>query len=134
MLEARGLHMGLQVALAAAAAELRIARRTVRTWMVAGLAVAFGLAVYHAWSIQHSQMGMSAHARFALPGIGILVLWVLVAGIVFLAFDIPRRDERERVAEALDSRADPCGCLAADVRRELRDRRSQPARAGLPRR
>ena len=93
-----------QVALAAAAAELRIARRTVRTWVFAALAVAVGLLVYHIWSIQHSQMGMMAHPRFALPGFGILVLWVLVAGIVFLAFDIPGRDARERVAAVLDSR------------------------------
>lgn len=94
----------VQVALAAAAAELRVARRTVRTWVFAALAVAVGLLVYHIWSFQHSQMGMGAHPRFALPGFGILVLWVLVVGIVFLAFDIPGRDARERVAAVLDSR------------------------------
>ena len=93
-----------QVAMAAAAAELRIARRTVRTWVIAALAVAVGLLIYHTSSIQHSQMGMTAPPRFALPGFGILVLWVLVVGIVFLAFDIPGRDTRERVAAALDSR------------------------------
>ena len=94
----------LQVALATAAAELRIARRTIRTWVFAVLAVAVGLFVYHTWAIQHTQMGLATHPRFALPGFGILVLWVLVAGIVFLAFDIPGRDARERVAAVLDSR------------------------------
>ena len=94
----------VQVALAAAAAELRIARRTVRTWVFAGLAIAVGLVVYHTWSIQHTQVGIAAHPRFALPGFGILVLWVLAAGTVLLAFDIPGRDTRERVAAALDSR------------------------------
>ena len=94
----------VQVALAAAAAELRIARRTVRTWVFAGLAIAVGLVVYHTWSIQHTEVGYAAHPRFALPGFGILVLWVLAAGTVLLAFDIPGRDTRERVAAALDSR------------------------------
>ena len=94
----------LQVALATAASELRIARRTVRTWVFAVLAIGVGLVVYHSWSFQHSQMGLVAPPRFALPGFGILVLWILVAGIVFMAFDIPGRDARERVAEALDSR------------------------------
>ena len=94
----------VQIALAAAAAELRIARRTVRTWVFAALAIAVGLVVYHTWSIQHTQMGIATHPRFALPGFGILVLWFLVAGNVFLAFDIPGRDARERVAAVLDSR------------------------------
>ena len=92
------------LALATAVAELRIARRMVRTWVFAALAIAVGLFVYHAWSIQHTQMGIATHPRFALPGFGILVLWVLVAGIVFLAFDIPGRDAREHVSAVLDSR------------------------------
>ena len=93
-----------QIALATAAAELRIARRTVRTWVLAALAIAVGLLVYYGWSFQHAQMSMVAPPRFALPGVGMLVLWVLIAGIVFLAFDIPGRDARERVSDALDSR------------------------------
>ena len=72
--------------------------------MFAALAVAVGLFVYHTWSIQHLQMGLATHPRFALPGFGMLVLWILIAGIVFLAFDIPGRDARERVAAVLDSR------------------------------
>lgn len=93
------------VALAAAAAELRVARRTVRTWVFAALAIGVGLLVYHYWSVLHTQMQIvMAAPRFALPGFGILVLWVLVAGTVFLAFDIPGRDARERVAAVLDSR------------------------------
>ncbi|MCY3620366.1 MAG: hypothetical protein OXH68_01475 [Gammaproteobacteria bacterium] len=105
MPEPSGGHVNpVQVALAAATAELRIARRMVRTWVFAALAVGVGLAVYHTGSIQHTQMGLAAPPRFALPGLGILVLWVLVAGTVLLAFDIPGRDARERLAEALDSR------------------------------
>ena len=63
-----------------------------------------GLYVYHDWSVLHSFMGVVAAPRFALPGFGILTLWILLAGLVFLAFDVRARDERERVAEALDSR------------------------------
>ena len=91
-------------AAAVAAAELRLARRVVRTWVFAALAIGVGLAVYHVWAVQHSWLGQIAHPRFALPGLGLLTLWVLLAGIVLLAFDIPSRDERERVSEALDSR------------------------------
>ena len=94
----------VHVALASAVVEFRIARRTVRIWVFAALAIAVGLFVYHTWSIQHAQMGIATHPRFALPGLGILVLWILIAGIVFLAFDIRGRDEREHVAAVLDSR------------------------------
>ena len=103
----------VRIALAAAAAELRIARRTIRIWVFAALAIAVGLVVYHTWSIQHTQMGIATHPQFALPGFGILVLWILVAGIVFLAFDIPGRDARERVAAVLDSRPPPNIALLA---------------------
>ena len=91
-------------ALTVALAELHIVRRMVRTWLFAALAIGVGLYVYHDWSVLHSFMGVVAAPRFALPGFGILTLWILLAGLVFLAFDVRARDERERVAEALDSR------------------------------
>ena len=87
-----------------ALAELHIVRRMVRTWLFAALAIGVGLYVYHDWSVLHSFMGLVAAPRFALSGFGILTLWILLAGLVFLAFDVRARDERERVAEALDSR------------------------------
>ena len=31
-------------------------------------------------------------------------VWVLMVGLIFLAFDIRARDERDRIAEVLDSR------------------------------
>ena len=91
-------------ALTVALAELHIVRRMVRTWLFAALAIGVGLYVYHDWSVLHSFTGLVAAPRFALPGFGILTLWILLAGLVFLAFDVRARDERERVAEALDSR------------------------------
>ena len=86
-------------ALTVALAELHIVRRMVRTWLFAALAIGVGLYVYHDWSVLHSFMGLVAAPRFALPGFGILTLWILLAGLVFLAFDVRARDERERVAE-----------------------------------
>ena len=91
-------------AVAVAAAELQVARRVVRTWVFAALALGVGLAIYHVWAVEHSMMGRVAHPRFAMPSLGFLTLWTLLAGIVFLAFDIPVRDQRERVADVLDSR------------------------------
>ena len=91
-------------ALTVAFAELRIVRRMVRMWVFAALAVGIGLYVYHDRSVIHSFMGLVAAPRFALPGFGTVVLWILLVGLVFLAFDVRARDERERVADALDCR------------------------------
>ena len=91
-------------AIAVAVAELRLARRVVRTWVFAALAVGVGLAIYHGWSMAGTMFGETTPPRFALPGFGVPALWILVAGIVFLAFDLRARDERERVAEVLDAR------------------------------
>ncbi|MCY3620367.1 MAG: hypothetical protein OXH68_01480 [Gammaproteobacteria bacterium] len=88
---------------AVAAAEFRLARRMVRTWVFAFIAVAGGLFTYHLWS-GPATWGATASPRFALPGLGMLSLWVLLVGLVFLAFDIRARDERERIVEVLDAR------------------------------
>ena len=58
-----------------------------------------GLFVYLTWS--------GDVTRFALPGLGMLLLWVLLVGVVFLAFDTRARDERERIAAVLDARPIP---------------------------
>ena len=91
---------------AVAAAEFRLARRMVRTWVFAFIAVAGGLFAYHFWSFP-ATWGATAAPRFALPGLGMLSLWVLLVGLVFLAFDIRARDERERIVDVLDSRPVP---------------------------
>jgi len=89
--------------MAMAFAESRLARRLVRTWLFAALAVLAGLGIYHLWS-GPATFGATQPPRFALPGIGLPVLWILLAGLVFLSFDIRARDERERVADVLDVR------------------------------
>lgn len=91
---------------AIAAAEFRLARRMVRTWVFAFIAVVGGLFAYHVWSVPAS-FGATAAPRFALPGLGMLSLWALLVGLVFLAFDIRARDQRERIVEVLDTRPVP---------------------------
>ena len=49
-------------------------------------------------------LGGSGAPRFALPGVGMLLLSVLLIGVVFLAFDIRARDARVRIAAVLDTR------------------------------
>lgn len=85
-------------ALAVAAAEVRQARRLGRTWLLGFLVVVGGSFLY---------LGGSGVPRFALPGVGMVLLWVLLIGVVFLAFDIRARDQRERIAAVLDARPIP---------------------------
>ena len=91
--------------LAVAAAEFRQARRLSRTRLLGFLVVVGGSFVYLVGS------GTAAFGadgpRFALPGVGMLLLWVSLIGVVFLAFDIRVRDERERIAAVLDTRPIP---------------------------
>ena len=89
--------------LAVAAAEFRQARRLSRTWLLGFFVVVGGLFVYLSGA---ASFGANA-PWFALPGIGMLSLWVLLIGVVFLAFDIRARDERERIAAVLDTRPTP---------------------------
>jgi len=93
-----------RAALAVAAAEFRQARRLGRTWLLGFLAVVGGSLVY---------LEGSGAPRFALPGVGTLLLSVLLIGVVFLAFDIRARDERERIAAVLDMRPIPNIALLA---------------------
>ena len=83
--------------LAVAAAEFRQARRLSRTWLLGFLVVVGGWVVY----------GSFDGVRLFVPGVGMLALWVALVGVVFLAFDLRARDERERIAAVLDTRPVP---------------------------
>ena len=83
---------------AVTASEFRQARRLSRTWLLGFLAVVGGSFVY---------LAGSGAPRFALPGVGVLLLWVSLIGVVLLAHDIRARDERERIAAVLDARPIP---------------------------
>ncbi len=95
---------------AIAIAEIRSARRLARTWIFAGLALVVGIAQFFFFSFMHGTgSGMSASAgliapRFILSYLGVYYVWVLMVGLVFLAFDVRARDERDRIAEVVDVR------------------------------
>ena len=85
--------------LAVAAAEFRQARRLSRTWLLGFFVVVGGLFGY--------LFGAESFGGPVMPGVGMLSLWVLLIGVIFLAFDIRARDERERIAAVLDTRPIP---------------------------
>ena len=121
-----GLRRSLNDWVALAAAELRSARRLARTWVFVGLGFAVMGTAYGYYSYLHSSVStgfLSAGEllpRFAAAYFKSYVLWFFMAAIVFLAFDLRSRDERERLSEVLDSQAVSnlpviCGRLAAIV-------------------
>jgi len=85
------------------ALELRSARRMIRTWLFVALALAAGGVLYHAFGVNHFHNDSIA-PRFAVPGFGVVTLWVLLIGLVFIGFDARARDASAQVGEALDSR------------------------------
>jgi len=96
--------------LTVAVAEMRAARRLARTWLFIVLAVLLGVFVYVLFSMLHAfGSGLSASIgafgpRYLIGTVGMTMVFLLVVGIVFLAFDVRARDARERMAEVLDSR------------------------------
>lgn len=96
--------------LAVALAEMRAARRQVRTWLFVGLALLLGGGSYLIYAGIHGVFsGLSSTVgafspRVLVSSIGMAMVMVLIFGIVFLAFDIRSRDQRERMAEVLDAR------------------------------
>ena len=105
-----GFRRGLNNWLAVAAAELRSTRRLARTWVFVGLGFGVMGTAYGYYSYLHSSVSIGTLSagnilpRFATAYFKSYVLWFFMAAIVFLAFDLRRRDERERISEVLDSR------------------------------
>lgn len=105
----------IRMFLAMAFAEVRSARRLVRTWVLAVLVVVTGLAAYVAGTAMHTlYSGVSSTAGLVNPhvtlaGLSALAVWLLVFAAVFLGFDLFARDRRERVVEVLNWR--PMGNL-----------------------
>lgn len=87
---------------------MRSSRRSVRTWLFGALAGGTTLAVSVFYAYAHGVL-TSANAgrfgpRFLIAELGVYLLWVLLVGVVFIAFDFRHRDVRARMAEALDVR------------------------------
>ncbi len=101
--------MRLNLLIAAAVAELRTATRLTRTRLFVVLALLTTFGCYFAVSGFHA-MGSLEYPRafppprFLISAFGSPMLWLLLAGTVFMAFDIGVRDRRERIADVLDSR------------------------------
>ena len=95
---------------AVALAEMRSARRQVRTWVFSLLAVGGSLFFFIGSGAQHAQEGWISPVtefpapRFAMSAVGMLLLLAFLFGAVFLAFDVRARDRRERMVEVLDTR------------------------------
>ncbi len=93
---------------AVAAAELRTLRRLVRTWVFVALAVGLLGSAFLYHSYWHSLPGgisrIALLPRFMWSGIDYYALWLIMAAVVFLAFDSRHRDEQSCIREALEAR------------------------------
>jgi ABC-type transport system involved in multi-copper enzyme maturation permease subunit len=102
--------MRLSMVQAVAVAEMRSVRRLVRYWLFAILGVMATLGIYLYYAAIHgflSRMSATIGAigpRYLVPAMGIYLMATFLLGLIFLAFDIRARDERERMAEVLDVR------------------------------
>ena len=100
-----------QRVLAVALAEMRSARRLARTWLFFVLASAMGLVTYVYYGVLHAfgsgymvTTGMIVSPKMLSVILGGSMLFVLQVCLVFLAFDVRARDQRDRIHEVLDSR------------------------------
>lgn len=108
----------VQEFLAVALGEMRATRRLARTWVFVFLTVLLGVLFYVQYAFLHGLSGFASTLgsfgpRVLVTTIGMIMVVVLVVGMVFLAFDIRARDQRERMAEVLDARPIGTICLLA---------------------
>jgi len=102
--------MRLSMILATARAEIRSVRRLARYWVFAILSVMMTFGIYLYYAAIHgflSRLSATVGAigpRYLMGAMGIYVVALFLLGLIFLAFDIRARDERERMAEVLDAR------------------------------
>ena len=102
--------MRLPMILVVASAEMRSTRRLFRYWLFVVLSTLTGLFMFLQLTIVHGLFSrLSATVgvvgpRYLIAGIGTPLLTVFLAGLVFLAFDVRARDERDRMIQVLDAR------------------------------
>ena len=102
--------MRLSMILAIARAEIRSVRRLVRYWMFSILSVFLTVLIYlyysgiHGFVSRFSATIGASGPRYLMSAMGLYLLVIFLLGLIFLAFDVRARDERERMAEVLDSR------------------------------
>ena len=102
--------MRLSMILAIVRAEIRSIRRLFRYWTFAIVSAGLALSLYLYYAVIHGlASGFSATAaatspRYLIAVMGIGLTSIFLLGLIFLAFDVRARDERERMAEVLDAR------------------------------
>ena len=95
---------------AVALAEMRSARRQVRTWVFILLAVGVPFVMFVSSGASHASVGWISPSaalpapRFVMSQVGVFLVWIFLVGVIFLAFDVRARDRRERIVEVLDAR------------------------------
>ncbi len=93
-----------------ARAEIRSVRRLVRYWIFSSLSAFSVVAIYMYYGVIHglfSRFSATAGAinpRYLIGVMGLYFMLIFLLGLIFLAFDVRARDERERMAEVIDSR------------------------------
>ena len=98
------------IVLGIARTEARLARRLVRFWVFAVLSLLVVTALYLYYAFLHGLFSSysgtvgSISPKFLIAGFGIWGVVFFMVGLILLGFDVRSRDERERVAEVLDTR------------------------------
>ncbi len=102
--------MRTTVILAVTRAEIRTTLRLIHYWLFALLSVGIGCMVYVQLAATHGDFsgiasGMGTFSpQFYVGLFGVFFYLWLFVGLIFFAFDIRSRDERDRIVEVLDSR------------------------------
>lgn len=102
--------INIQNVLTFACAEARLTRRLVRYWFFISASYLIAIIIFVIYSGLHgvysSYSGSAAlfNPRFLVGTIGLHYLLIYITGMVFLAFDVRARDQREQIADVLDSR------------------------------
>jgi ABC-type transport system involved in multi-copper enzyme maturation permease subunit len=108
--ETRARSFNARMMWAIAGAEMRSTRRLARYWVFSVLAVIIALLIYAYTSVLHGMFSAysgtvgSMSPRLLVAASGMYMLVIFLVGLIFLAFDVRARDERERMAEVLDVR------------------------------
>ena len=102
--------MNATVVLAVTSAEIRTTLRLIHYWLFAALSVGLGCMVYVQLAVTHGDhsgtvSGLGTfNPQFYVALFGaFFYLWLFLV-LIFLAFEIRTRDERDRIVEVLDSR------------------------------
>ena len=113
--------MSFDQTLAVASAQMRSARRSIRTWVFGVFAGGTTLVVAVHYAYGHAVLASASAGRFGprflIAELGVYLLWLLLVGVLFMAFDVRNVDVRARIAEALDTR--PVSNLAMTAGRIL---------------